>query len=203
MSPLKHIVSFSLCIFSCSAVAEVPVIFQAGTPARAAEVNQNFAGLDARVGSLEEGIPFITVYAQDSGVAFASCPVGTIAASASCVCDNDSGTRNFGVLFGCLADASVSGGGGAAGCFPEGSTYDPALPDPLAYVEVFCVAAVSAGGQQAKSVPGLSLKGPSESPDMQVENGIAPASHGTLDAFLKSSLDKIVDYKSRLGSTRK
>lgn len=203
MSPLKHIAAFSVCIVSFSAVAEVPVIFQSGTPARAAEVNQNFAALDARVGVLEEGIPFTTVYAEDAGVAIASCPVGTIAASASCLCDYDNGTRNFGVLFACITDPSLSGGGGGAGCFPEGRTFNPALPDPLASVEVFCVAGVPGGAQLAKTVPSRPLEGQSESSYEQVPSDKEPGSHRDLSLFLKSSLDKVGDYKSRLGAAKK
>jgi len=97
------------------------------------------------VGAIDPALlPITTLFtvtsSDGSGVAGASCPAGSFVTSANCDCDYANGTRNYGVLFGC----QIAGNGAIAGCFPEGSTYNPALPSPLATAQAMCVASISA-----------------------------------------------------------
>jgi hypothetical protein len=89
------------------------------------------------LGPLVSDITFQGVEAFDPGVASVECPENTVAISASCVCDDVNGTRNFGVLFGCAVD----GVGAAAGCFPEAQSFNPTKPDPRAQVLAVCMEA--------------------------------------------------------------
>jgi len=87
----------------------------------------------------------ITTYAAlnfGEGTAGVTCPSDRIPVSASCACDNQNGTRNFGVLF----DCEVSGTGAMGGCFPEAGTFDPNLPPPLVGVVALCLGAESVDG---------------------------------------------------------
>jgi hypothetical protein len=94
------------------------------------------------LGGLVSNITFVGVEAFDSGVAAVDCPEDKVAISASCVCDDVNGTRNFGVLFGCAVD----GVGAAAGCFPEAANFNPTKPDPRAQVLAVCMEAETFDG---------------------------------------------------------
>ena len=85
-----------------------------------------------------------TVAVEDAatGIAEASCPSGRIPVSASCLCDDANGSRNFGVLFACAVD----GNGAVAACFDEGRTFNAAKPSPLAIVQANCLGAESTDG---------------------------------------------------------
>ena len=76
------------------------------------------------------------------GVVGAVCPSDRIVVSASCSCDEEGGTRNYGVLQSCR----VQGSGAVAACFPDGNTYDPFAPWPLAIVMPLCLGATSVNG---------------------------------------------------------
>jgi hypothetical protein len=95
------------------------------------------------------GIVLQQISASDgSGVAALLCPDNTLVGSASCICDDDDGSRNFGMLFAC----SVAGNGAVAGCFPEGVTFNPQLPVPLATVTATCVSAVQNDGEPIEPI---------------------------------------------------
>lgn len=79
------------------------------------------------------------------GVTGAECPNNSSVISANCHCDNVDGTRNFGVLFLC----NIAGNGALAGCFPEASTFNPLLPEPLATVITICAQRVSLASASA------------------------------------------------------
>jgi hypothetical protein len=85
-----------------------------------------------------------TVVAEDSAisVAEANCPSNRIAVSASCVCDDNNGNSNFGVLFACAVD----GNGAFAACFDEAGSFNPVLNSPLAIVQAVCLGAESTDG---------------------------------------------------------
>ena len=85
-----------------------------------------------------------TVAVEDAtiSVAEANCPSGRIPVSASCVCDDNNGNSNFGVLFACAVD----GNGAFAACFDEAGTFDPFLDSPLAIVQAICLGAESTDG---------------------------------------------------------
>jgi hypothetical protein len=87
-----------------------------------------------------------TVAAEDAGVgtAGADCPSGRIAVSASCVCDNNGGNNNYGVLFACAVD----GNGAIAACFDEAGTFNPTKPSPVAIVQANCL-----GGETSDGTP--------------------------------------------------
>lgn len=76
------------------------------------------------------------------GVASAECPSRRIAVSASCLCDNDGGNSNFGVLFACTVD----GNGALAACFDEAGSFNPTKESPLAIVQAICLGAESTDG---------------------------------------------------------
>lgn len=90
-----------------------------------------------------------TSVVDGSGVAGHVCPVNTLVGSANCDCEGDGETRNFGVLFGC----QLAGNGGVAGCFPEGTLFDPLLPSPLATITLLCVSAVQNDGTPIVPMP--------------------------------------------------
>lgn len=140
-----------LCVLLATAtMAQVPNTFQSGTTALAAEVNENFTNLDTRVSTNSTniaqslgGLILTQVPVSDgSGVAVALCPINSLVGSANCDCDSEGGIRNFGVLFACV----VASDGGVAACFPEGVTFDPLLPSPLATVTIVCVSGVQNDG---------------------------------------------------------
>jgi hypothetical protein len=132
-------------IVSAVAVAAVPNIFVAGTPASASQVNQNFAYVDQRaggaIGTLLTSI-WSTSSALSTGVVSVSCPSDSLVLSSSCSCDNANGTRNFGVLFGC----EVTGNGAIVGCFSDAGSYNPNLPPPRGEVTALCVSGTNVNG---------------------------------------------------------
>ncbi len=86
-----------------------------------------------------------TVTVEDAvigDVAGAECPSGRIAVSASCICDNDNGNSNYGVLFACAVD----GNGAVAACFDEAGTFNQTLESPVAIVQAVCLGAESTDG---------------------------------------------------------
>lgn len=154
---MKVIPFLALLFFASACLAQgVPNTFTAGTAARAAEVNENFTNLDERVSANSSAIgqalgtivlqPFS---ASDTGVASNLCPDNSLVVSTQCSCNNESGTRNFGVLFSC----EIAGNGGVAGCFVESGTFDPTLPSPLATVTTMCVAGIQNDGTRITPVP--------------------------------------------------
>ena len=80
---MKYITSLILLLIASVSMAQsVPNTFAAGTPARAADVNENFSNLDARVNSASsaaaQAITGITVMeieiVEGEGFAAVSCP---------------------------------------------------------------------------------------------------------------------------------
>ena len=107
---MKCITSLVLFLIAPVGLAQgVPNTFTAGTPARAAEVNENFTDLDTRLTTGENVVSqlfaeFDFLYIENTsatGVVTSLCPVDTIGISANCQCDGDGTTSNFGGLFGC------------------------------------------------------------------------------------------------------
>jgi hypothetical protein len=94
------------------------------------------------LGAAIANISTLGVVGSDTAVAGVVCPSDRIVVSASCLCDNDDGSRNFGVLFAC----SVAGTGAVAACFDEAGTFNPFLPSPRAEVTAVCVGATSYDG---------------------------------------------------------
>jgi len=83
-----------------------------------------------------------TVEDSAVGLAEAACPSSRVAISASCLCDDNDGANNFGVLFACLVD----GNGALAACFDEAETFNPTKPSPVAIVQAVCLGAESTDG---------------------------------------------------------
>ena len=158
---MKFLASMVLLLIGSAVMAQsVPNTFTTGTPAVASEVNENFANLDGRVntnannlatvGAVLEQVPasieFYAVRQAQEGAASALCPANTLPISASCYCEGDGTSRNYGYMFGCFNTAD----GAAAGCYVEPDLFDPALPDPLANVIAVCISATLVNGE-----PGL------------------------------------------------
>ena len=158
---MKYLTSSVLLLIGSAVMAQsVPNTFTTGTRAVAAEVNENFANLDGRVnanasnvaslGSVLDEVPasieFYAIKQAQEGAASAVCPENTLPISASCYCEGDGASRNFGYMFGCFNTAD----GAAAGCYVEPDLFDPTLPDPLANVVAVCVGATLVNGD-----PGL------------------------------------------------
>lgn len=150
---------------------QVPNTFQSGQPAIAAEVNANFTTLesaanqnasdisanaaagtatDAVVDQLYSSIDHQAVVdtAGAPGLNFASCPAGSIPVSATCACDGDGVTTNFGYVWACGVVGDGVDDFAVAACF-EDWTFDPALAEPQAYVDVMCVSATQVDGNPA------------------------------------------------------
>ena len=83
-----------------------------------------------------------TVEDSAVGLAEAACPSSRVAISASCLCDDNNGANNFGVLFACLVD----GNGALAACFDEAASFNPTLDPPVAIVQAVCLGAESTDG---------------------------------------------------------
>lgn len=161
---MKYITSLVLFLFASVSLAQgVPNTFTAGTPAIAAEVNENFIDLDTRltageaiVEQLFAEIQFFTVVASAEIVVEANCPATAIVISSSCFCEGDSNTRNIGILSGCLvapgpgSGSTLVGGGAIGGCLFESVTYNPNLPDPIVNVAAMCMEATLVDGSQAQ-----------------------------------------------------
>ena len=158
---MKFLASLVLLLIGSAVMAQgVPNSFTPGTPAVAAEVNENFANLDGRVnmnandvamlGAVLEQVPanieFYAIAQAQEGTASALCPANTLPISASCYCEGDGTSRNFGYMFGCFNTAD----GAAAGCYVEPDLFNPTLPDPLANVIAVCIGATLVNGD-----PGL------------------------------------------------
>jgi hypothetical protein len=192
-------IALVLLIMSWPAVADVPVTFQPGTAARAADVNQNFSNIDARLNSSLGGLIVSSVISAATGVAGASCPSDRIVLSANCDCNYENGTRNYGVLFGC----SVAGNGGVAGCYPEGTSYNPNLPSPLATVHLRCLSGITNNGTpiQPTYVPLSAKLIASRQTDATHED--SKTSADTLEVAIKSLQDQILDFETRLRSRTK
>jgi hypothetical protein len=109
-----------------------------GTIARADLATALRDDIDGAIADLS----FARISASGGGVASAQCPSGRVAVAASCECTDGGGSRNLGVLFGCV----VTGTGAAAGCYDEALSYNPQLPAPLANVRAICLGAESVDG---------------------------------------------------------
>jgi len=146
--------AFSILLLTASSLqAQLPHTFQAGQPARAADVNENFQTLWQGVaGSV--GMLTVEGFSAQSGTGVASvqCPIDTIAVSANCGCDNDNGTRNFGVLFGC----STAGNAAVGGCFSY--LHDDSKPLPAVQVSVRCLGGKTNDGTPLTRVLGMEIK---------------------------------------------
>jgi len=160
---MKYTTSLVLLLIASASMAQgVPNTFTAGTPARAAEVNANFADLDTRVNGLDTRqttgeavvsqlfaeIDFLYMETTSiTGAVTSLCPADTIGISASCACDGDGTTSNFGVLFGC----SVLPDGAVGACYPEAGTFDPGLPTSPVTATAVCVHAILVDGTVAST----------------------------------------------------
>ena len=162
---MKYIASLVLLLIASIGMAQgVPNTFTAGTPALAAEVNENFTDLDTRLTTTEQvvsqlfaEIDFLYMETTDiSGVVTSFCPANTIGISANCFCGGDGTTSNFGVLFGCsiFPDAAVGA------CFPEAGTFDPGLPASPVSATAVCVSAILVDGTVASTGKTAAAKSP-------------------------------------------
>ncbi len=160
---MKCITSLVLLLIASTGMAQsVPNTFTAGTPALAAEVNENFADVDARVNSnLADAMALTTVVdglfaeitVEESPLVEAElfaesfCPPDTIAISANCGCSGDGVTTNFGVLDLCVAGDDGTGQQGAAAfCTIDGFFFDPLLALPPVLVSATCLGATKVNG---------------------------------------------------------
>jgi hypothetical protein len=140
-----------------AAYADVPHLFSPGQKALSAQVNQNFTYLDDRIDTAI-GTLVTASYSAESdlgtSVTSVTCPANSLVLSASCECDDDGGTRNYGVLFAC----TVSGNGGVVGCFTDAATYDPELSAPQGQVTIRCLSGLALDGSPLFVTPGLQAK---------------------------------------------
>jgi hypothetical protein len=96
-------------------------------------------------GALNDALANLTTVAVEDatvGIAEAACPSGRIPVSASCLCDDNNGINNFGVLFACVVD----GNGAIAACFDEAETFNPTKDSPVAIVQAVCLGGESSDG---------------------------------------------------------
>ena len=146
--------AFSILLLTAGSLhAQLPHTFQAGQPARAAEVNENFQTLWQGVAN---SVGVVTVEGRvaesGDGLAGVQCPVDTLPMSASCSCNSVDGTRNFGVLFAC----EVAGNGALAACFDY--QIDFSLPPPLATVRAQCLGGQTNDGTPLVRIFGMEIK---------------------------------------------
>jgi hypothetical protein len=97
---------------------------------------------DALDGALAHLTKTTVADSAEGDVAEAICPSSRIAISANCLCDNNNGINNYGVLFACFVD----GNGALAACFDEAGTFNPTKDPPIARVEAVCLGAESTDG---------------------------------------------------------
>ena len=144
---MKCITSLVLFLIAPVGLAQgVPNTFTAGTPARAAEVNENSTDLDTRLTTSENIVSqlfaeFDFLYIENTsatGVVTSLCPVDTIGISANCQCDGDGTTSNFGVLFGCY----IFPDGTLGGCYDQAGLFNPGLPHSPVSATAVCVSAI-------------------------------------------------------------
>lgn len=199
MQTPRILMGLVLVLFSVIASADVPVTFQSGTPANAADVNQNFTDLDTRLNASLGGIIISRFFSSAAGVAGASCPVDSLVLSANCDCEGDGQTRNFGILFVC----QVSGNGGVAGCFPEGVTFNPLLPEPLATIEVACGSGLRNDGSVITPVI-FSRSGSISGADKSASNSEGgKAAADELESAVKEVNDQVLDVTSAMKNAKK
>ncbi len=145
MHRLLIITALLMTITSAHAASALPYTFQAGQPARAAEMNENLAFIHDKarssIGALI-ALQFIAQSELDTPIAVASCPADTLLVSANCSCNSANGTRNFGVLMAC----DVAGNNGVVACFPEVVSFDPSLPPPRGDITVSCLTGLDNDG---------------------------------------------------------
>ena len=162
---MKFITSLVLLLIASVGMAQsVPNTFTGGTPALAAEVNENFADVDARVNTNQADAVALTavvsglysdITIEESALVEAEllaesfCPPDTIAISANCSCDNDGLDGNFGVLALCLAGDDGTGQQGAAAFCDVDFFFDPAEALPIAQVTATCLGATKVDGTVA------------------------------------------------------
>jgi hypothetical protein len=162
---MKCITSLVLLLVASVGMAQgVPNTFTSGTPALAAEVNENFADVDARIASgLADGAAltavvdglFSDITIEESPLvetelfAESFCPPDTIAISANCSCDSDGMGGNFGLLYLCLAGDDGTGQQGAAAFCDVDFFFDNTLALPIAQVTATCLGATKVDGTVA------------------------------------------------------
>ncbi len=185
--------------FAAVASADVPVTFQPGTPARAADVNQNFADVDSRLNASLGALILTQVSNSAAGVVSASCPANNLVVSANCDCDGDGTTRNFGILFGC----QVAGNGGVGGCLPEAITFDPFIADPTVTVNLVCAGAQRNDGTVITPVPFSETASLSGSETFSPDPESIKTSSDQLESEVKTLNDQLLDIKTKMRSTTK
>ena len=199
MQTPRILAGFFLVFVSVIASADVPVTFQSGAPANAADDNQNFTDLDTRLNASLGGISVSRFFSSADGVASASCPANTLVLSANCDCEGDGATRNYGILFVC----QVAGNGGVAGCFPEGVTFNPQLLDPRATVEVVCGGAVRNDGTTITPVPLAQSAVLSGAEKSTPDTASSKAASDELEAAVKKVNDQMLDVTSAMKNAKK
>lgn len=162
---MKYITSLALLLVASVGLAQsVPNTFTSGTPALAAEVNENFADIDSRIASgladgaaltaLVDGL-YAEITVEESALVETElfsesfCPPDTVAISANCSCDAASPTGNLGVLALCLAGDDGTGQQGAAAFCDVDFFFDPAEALPVAQVTATCLGATKVDGTVA------------------------------------------------------
>ena len=135
-----------------------------------------------------------TVEDSAVGLAEAACPSSRVAISASCLCDDNNGANNFGVLFACLVD----GNGALAACFDEAATFNPTLDPPVAIVQAVCLGAESTDGTPWDPTP-AGLAPLSDSTDaVEAQAAWQKAQHDALEARAAELRAKRDAHRARL-----
>ena len=117
---------------------------------------------------------------EDSAVSLAeaACPSSRVAISASCLCDDNNGANNFGVLFACLVD----GNGALAACFDEAETFNPTKPSPVAIVQAVCLGAESTDGTPWNPTPAGFAPHSDRAETVEAQAAWQKAQHDALEA---------------------